>query len=195
MFQFTALPPVSRYTVETVCVNSHSEILGSKAACASPKLITACHVLHRLLEPSHPLTGYRRNPTSGNQLDMLHFRAKLENKPHQAKPKFECKICNGQTLLTPRSNDHKLGSYTWQRVLRRALLTPTSEDSGVGFVLRTSHDEDAPPYVNSPQKCRPIKHDRTNLTRYQTITDLTFLTGCPLKVFTLSDYPHPRSRA
>ena len=27
---------------------SHSEISGSKAICASPKLIAACHVLHRL---------------------------------------------------------------------------------------------------------------------------------------------------
>lgn len=27
---------------------SHSEILGSKAACTSPRLIAACHVLHRI---------------------------------------------------------------------------------------------------------------------------------------------------
>ena len=32
----------------------HSEISGSQAACASPKLIAACHVLHRLLAPRHP---------------------------------------------------------------------------------------------------------------------------------------------
>ncbi|EDM97729.1 hypothetical protein BACCAP_04470 [Pseudoflavonifractor capillosus ATCC 29799] len=31
----------------------HSEISGSKAVCASPKLIAACHVLHRLLMPRH----------------------------------------------------------------------------------------------------------------------------------------------
>ena len=38
MFQFPACP----HSVEC-----NSEILGSKAACASPRLFTACHVLHR----------------------------------------------------------------------------------------------------------------------------------------------------
>ena len=33
---------------------SHSEIHGSKGASASPWLIAACYVLHRLLEPRHP---------------------------------------------------------------------------------------------------------------------------------------------
>jgi hypothetical protein len=33
----------------------HSEIPGSTPACGSPRLIAACHVLHRLLVPRHPL--------------------------------------------------------------------------------------------------------------------------------------------
>ena len=33
---------------------SHSEIRGSKAICAYPRLIAAYHVLHRLREPRHP---------------------------------------------------------------------------------------------------------------------------------------------
>src|SRR5450432_1982215 len=32
----------------------HSEIPGSKPTCGSPRLIAACHVLHRLLLPRHP---------------------------------------------------------------------------------------------------------------------------------------------
>ena len=32
----------------------HSEILGSKDVCSSPRLIAAYHVLHRLLAPRHP---------------------------------------------------------------------------------------------------------------------------------------------
>jgi hypothetical protein len=32
----------------------HSEIPGSKPVCGSPRLIAACHVLHRLLLPRHP---------------------------------------------------------------------------------------------------------------------------------------------
>ena len=31
----------------------HSDIPGSKPACGSPRLIAACHVLHRLLPPRH----------------------------------------------------------------------------------------------------------------------------------------------
>ena len=54
----------------------HSEISGSKAVCASPKLIAACHVLRRFPEPRHPpcalscltsISGFpqkkNRNPT------------------------------------------------------------------------------------------------------------------------------------
>lgn len=32
----------------------HSEIPGSQCACHSPRLIAACHVLHRLMVPRHP---------------------------------------------------------------------------------------------------------------------------------------------
>ena len=42
-----------RYTTITSCVLPHSEISGSKLICSSPKLIAACHVLHRLLMPRH----------------------------------------------------------------------------------------------------------------------------------------------
>ena len=35
------------------CVFPHSEISGSLAMCAYPKLIAAYHVLHRLLMPRH----------------------------------------------------------------------------------------------------------------------------------------------
>ncbi len=35
-------------------VKSHSGISGSKAACASPEHIVACHALHHHYEPSHP---------------------------------------------------------------------------------------------------------------------------------------------
>ena len=37
----------------------HSEIRGSKAARASPQLIAACHVLHRLSVPRHPLNALK----------------------------------------------------------------------------------------------------------------------------------------
>ena len=33
---------------------SHSDIRGSKVICTYPRLVAACHVLHRLCEPRHP---------------------------------------------------------------------------------------------------------------------------------------------
>ena len=38
----------------------HSEITGSKGASASPVLIAACHVLHRLSTPRHPSEALQR---------------------------------------------------------------------------------------------------------------------------------------
>ena len=38
----------------------HSEIFGSQGARASPKLIAACHVLHRLSMPRHPSEALMR---------------------------------------------------------------------------------------------------------------------------------------
>ena len=58
MFQFRAFPPYTyliQCTVPEYCsgVLPHSEISGSTLICSSPKLIAACHVLHRLLMPRH----------------------------------------------------------------------------------------------------------------------------------------------
>ena len=44
------------HAVTVVCTAGfpHSDISGSMAICASPKLFAACRVLHRLLVPRHP---------------------------------------------------------------------------------------------------------------------------------------------
>ena len=58
MFQFRRFPTYyylihSRF-LQVYCRGfPHSEISGSKLICSSPKLIAACHVLHRLLMPRH----------------------------------------------------------------------------------------------------------------------------------------------
>jgi hypothetical protein len=58
MVHFPALPSApyvfrSGYSGITQSGFPHSEIPGSKPACGSPRLIAACHVLHRLLAPRH----------------------------------------------------------------------------------------------------------------------------------------------
>ncbi len=53
MFQFPSLaPPMGRQARRLGL--SHSEIRGSMAICAYPRLVAAYHVLHRLNEPRHP---------------------------------------------------------------------------------------------------------------------------------------------
>ena len=55
MFQFPAFAsPRHRGDTGKAGGLSHSETRGSKATCAYPRIIAACHVLHRLREPRHP---------------------------------------------------------------------------------------------------------------------------------------------
>ena len=59
MVHFPPLPSLAyefseRYSGMSQSGFPHSEIPGSKPACGSPRLIAACHVLHRLLAPRHP---------------------------------------------------------------------------------------------------------------------------------------------
>ena len=58
MFQFRRFPSYTyliqcRMTGYCPAGLPHSEISGSMDICSSPKLIAACHVLHRLLMPRH----------------------------------------------------------------------------------------------------------------------------------------------
>ena len=58
MFQFRRFPAYAyliqrRLTEYCSAGFPHSEILGSKLMCSSPRLIAACHVLLRLLMPRH----------------------------------------------------------------------------------------------------------------------------------------------
>jgi hypothetical protein len=54
MFQFPGLASLAGRRVVTPVGLPHSEIRGSTVACTSPRLIAACHVLHRLSAPRHP---------------------------------------------------------------------------------------------------------------------------------------------
>ena len=58
MFQFRRFPTYAYFVQRTLteyCSAGfpHSEIPGSKPMCGSPRLIAACHVLHRLSMPRH----------------------------------------------------------------------------------------------------------------------------------------------
>src|ERR1700691_6607926 len=58
----------------------HSEISGSTPVCGSPKLIAACHVLHRLFLPRHPpcaLSSLTIEFTRTQQRNYLYFAEHL----------------------------------------------------------------------------------------------------------------------
>ena len=65
MYLLTTYEPEPRPKPELIFADRkgglpHSEIFGSKGARASPKLIAACHVLHRLSTPRHPSEALMR---------------------------------------------------------------------------------------------------------------------------------------
>ena len=70
MFQFPALPILKDHmNLLGSYRKSHSEILGSKAACAYPRHIAACHVLHRRQSQGIHNVAYAKDEvTTINQL-------------------------------------------------------------------------------------------------------------------------------
>ena len=82
MFQFRAFPSYAYFIQRTIpeyCSGGfpHSEISGSTDICSSPKLIAACHVLHRLLMPRHsPCALY--SLTKEIQLVLLNYAGNLQ---------------------------------------------------------------------------------------------------------------------
>ena len=89
MFQFRRFPTYT-YLIQCTlhgycpCGLPHSEIRGLTDICSSPRLIAACHVLHRLLMPRHSpcalfsLTYRRRNSLhSVSASRKLHIRSFL----------------------------------------------------------------------------------------------------------------------
>ena len=92
----------------------HSEITGSKGARASPVLIAACHVLHRLSMPRHPLEALMRLIVLSKTHALLFHpgtRGRQASSRWNASVLFICQImmsfsdptwptlaCNGRTL-------------------------------------------------------------------------------------------------
>ena len=67
----------------------HSDILGSKPACGSPRLIAACHALHRFLAPRHPpfaLSSLTTNYDYLENIAWLHSRINVFNCQRASRP-------------------------------------------------------------------------------------------------------------
>ena len=80
MVHFPPLPSldyefIERYSGMSQSGFPHSEIPGSKTACVSPRLIAACHVLHRLLAPRH--SPYALSSLTKCSLHLITGRSRL----------------------------------------------------------------------------------------------------------------------
>src|SRR5262245_16707789 len=93
----------------------HSEICGSRAICASPQLIAAYHVLHRLLTPRHP----------PNALSSLteHSDARWQNFITR-RPYSVVKDRNSTRRLVAGADDSSLSFEEWPP-LRAVLFNPS----------------------------------------------------------------------
>src|SRR5712691_5013030 len=91
----------------------HSEIPGSKPACGSPRLIAACHVLHRRLLPRHPpcalssLTIKFTRHTAAS-LELSAISRQLSVKPLHAAQTLRRHVCSShETSLQPSAISHQ----------------------------------------------------------------------------------------
>ena len=93
----------------------HSEITGSKGASASPVLIAACHVLHRLSTPRHPSEALQRLIVS-QQNSCLVYSARLES-CRGTKPDFCQTMSSSRTR--PRSSGEPVTFFLYDFNARR----------------------------------------------------------------------------
>ena len=135
MFQFRAFPSHGYWihrAIPEYCsgVLPHSEISGSKLICSSPKLIAACHVLHRLLMPRHSpcalisLTFVRENFTPlrapfRDRIRFVPFPLPLKSKPACA----GLWICSGSLELCRLNRSCSQNCiYPFKKVFHNAVL-------------------------------------------------------------------------
>ena len=93
-FSSPGSPLQPMYSVEDTLTGGlpHSEIHGSKLTRSSPRLIAACHVLHRLLTPRHPPNAllaleHRHIRTPGPHATMFQQKSSRLTRPARPKPR------------------------------------------------------------------------------------------------------------
>lgn len=89
----------------------HSEIPGSKPACGSPRLIAACHVLHRRLLPRHPPCALSSLTTKFTRCTGLRATSR-ELRARASKTQFQSRRVNSWRQPAHRTLTRSLGSRT-----------------------------------------------------------------------------------
>ena len=139
MFQFRRFPTYAYLIQRTLlwyCHSGfpHSEISGSMLICSSPKLIAACHVLHRLLMPRHsPCALISLTYRNSILLDMIQFSSlelcRLIIKKFLAKLYFYPLIKNVSLLLPSHNLHHVVSMFSFQGTSELVCSRKTSSRS------------------------------------------------------------------
>src|SRR4030095_1740718 len=102
----------------------HSDILGSMPACGSPRLIAACHVLHRFPAPRHPPYALSSLTTNRTTSCGEHRLASLENLRIRLS-KIRASIARThRVLFTPGGGDDRI--RTGDPLLAKQVLSQLS---------------------------------------------------------------------
>ena len=166
----------------------HSDIPGSKPACGSPRLIAACHVLHRLLLPRHPpcalssltikFTQHMPKPFSVTRYPFPVLNGKRKTGDGKPTPrlarKFQALLPTHRASLgrTPAGSKALIKTYSalyiypiYSVVKHRPTALARSVRLGGPGKLRTAF---------SVSRCRlPVAQDRKRITRDANLVELT----------------------
>jgi hypothetical protein len=119
-------------------------------ACGSPKLIAACHVLHRLLLPRHPpcalsslTTKFTQHTQDRSQLSAISFQ--LKTFPNTPRKLYGPNACSSREMPIKLSHTSRLNSGTHKNLQRLVIcpiysvvkyhprwLSPAARPSGYG---------------------------------------------------------------
>ena len=92
----------------------HSEIPGSKLVCSSPRLIAACHVLHRLSAPRHPpytLSSLTKLSTSNESYRLGSIQLSKSSKQHRVLASTSGRVTFATRSQMIKIYDPLLGSH------------------------------------------------------------------------------------
>src|SRR6266849_10753918 len=103
----------------------HSEIPGSKPACGSPRLIAACHVLHRRLLPRHPPCALSSLTTKFTQHTQRSFQLSANSLQLKTNSNTPLKLYGPLILLLARRYSSNASSLAASRTSPEVLKLET----------------------------------------------------------------------
>ena len=110
MFQFPglALPNQRGVAVLQTAGLSHSDIRGSKVICTYPRLVAACHVLHRLCEPRHPPSALNYFPCR-TYFRLSHAASAIKAEDSKSSTSFSLQSCLCQHVKDLLKGGRRMG--------------------------------------------------------------------------------------